>query len=311
MFSSERLGPLDALLLNMWLEGDLRFSLKYLYDHILPFGGLGTYRWLQYFKTQRRGTFELIGLDVDTFDKNEKLLSLLKKISTKDFGDQLTLDWMPPMRKSIKNKIDKVIHYALVQFQEEQKTPTNRLKMWAKNINQVLNERPRDCLFVNGFHLSRHDSGLLTNLRIPRKDMLVIGMSSVSREIPVVELTRAWFKKQKLEFPDDYGTPKFWGAYVAYYDTLTPLQIKKVLNQNIKPSSEVVEPTPFEKNCGKHFKLIPTKRNEFDYIDHSMGGMAEPFVKKVVRVSDGGFKVSDYDYVVCTPHSSYRRDMRY
>ncbi len=49
--SSERLGNFDVLLINLWLKGVIKTSQRVLYRKIIPFGGLGTYRWIKYIKS--------------------------------------------------------------------------------------------------------------------------------------------------------------------------------------------------------------------------------------------------------------------
>jgi hypothetical protein len=79
----------------------------------------------------------------------------------------------------------------------------------------------------------------------------------------------------------------------------------------VKHSSEVVSPTPFESTCGRRFSIRRTQNLRDEYIDHGMGGIAEPYVKNHIRRHTSGFDVADYDFVICIPHSSYRKDMRY
>lgn len=314
LFSSERLGILDVLLLNLWLENKLTYSLEYLYEHILPSGGLGTYRWLSYLKTQNLQSFKLIATDVDYKPNanDTKLLSLLKDITSNSFSKHLTFDGSIPDKKYVETNNDNLIRQALLQIDLESKEPNRRLSLWAQNIKKTLTEYPNEKVFINGFHLSRHGSGILKHIGIHKTQMLILGMSSISKDVPVVELTKTWLKKRDIVTTEHYGDdPKFWEEYMKFYDSLSPKKIKNILNTSIKNSLDIQTPTNFE-NIYKHrYALIKTGGLHSYYIDHGMGGMAIPYVKGIIRKIEKDFDVSDYDYVINIPHSNYRRDMRY
>lgn len=153
-FSSERLGRLDAFLMNAWLQGRVDLTLDQLYDR-LPFGGLGTYRWMEYFKRTRR-PFALVGLEIDDVASyaDPRLLPLVRSLCSPEFARAVTFTEAIDRGATPKTDDDATIKGIL------DATPRarggwrkHRLDAWFANIRACLAQHGN--LFINGFHLSR------------------------------------------------------------------------------------------------------------------------------------------------------------
>lgn len=132
-FSSERLGILDSFLMNQWLKGEIDCSLDYLYSSLLPFGGLGTYRWMRYF--QKGNNFFLVGCEMDNLNhlsekKRKNLEKVLNQFTTHQVDFNKKINW-----KAI-TKEDKIIKYGINLFLEE--GWDKRYNVWLKHIKQTI-----------------------------------------------------------------------------------------------------------------------------------------------------------------------------
>jgi len=153
-FSSERLGRLDAFLMNLWLDGQIDCTLAALYD-ALPFGGLGTFRWMEYFRATRR-PFVLAGLEIDDFSYVKlQTLRLVKSLCSPAFARAMAASKLraPVAVTAVAVTANDRAIRDIVNATHATPFDTHRQRVWFERIRACLAEHGN--LFINGFHMSR------------------------------------------------------------------------------------------------------------------------------------------------------------
>ncbi len=300
-FSSERLGLLDAMFMNLWLEGKINCSLKYLYKYILPFGGLGTYRWMNYFKNNNC-KINLVGLEADFYWSlnSKELLNTLKQFLSPEFVKYIKLDGSKLSDKAkdnIKNKYDKIVYIALHQTYLHKLDYKYRYKIWYKNMIKIIDKTNN--LFINGFHLSKSSYDLGIKLKNKYNNVLICGMTSYHIYMPIYKLNNTWLKKYNLSINDylEYGQ-KFWDIYAKFItDNEININFKKIKNL-----SKYIQPSILEKKYKNIYYILNTSK-ENGYISN-YGAFVIPIMDNYktrnIKYADN---TMDYDYIIFIPKS--------
>lgn len=301
-FSSERLGFIDAMLMNAWLDGLIPVSLESLYKDVLLFGGLGTYRIMEFFKSLRSKNkpFKLIGCEVDVLSQaKSKTIIYLKSLLTEKYGHSLDFKNIKKIGTPV-SRIDKQFSkYLTIASQDKRNNPyiesaepwKYRYKIWYSVLQK------NDKLFVNGFHLSKNE---LLHLKIP---MLCIGMASYKKELAGYDVTNL-LNDNKLTINNiaDKKSSNFWDLF---RDIVSQ---NKSWKKNTIRYDKYYEGSSIERKYINKFALMSP--NSKDYITQ-YGAQAIPYVKSKVIKSISGRAISDYDLVVFIPTSKFDIRMYY
>lgn len=300
-FSSERLGILDSFLMNKWLYGKINCSLDYLYKKVLLFGGLGTYRWMQYFKKQNQFKFYLVGCEMDQLDS----LSYEQKRNITKILNQFTsqrVDMSNLIKWEAKNYDDRIIKYAINIFYRH--GWEKRLNFWLKHMKQAINTYGN--LFINGFHLTKAKNELGRELiKCYQKKVLILGMDSLNIFHPVVFITPRWLKKHKLT-ESELWSIKFWNAFSNWYIS----QPYNVWIKNIDNLNKYIENHPNVQQYNGYFLV---KTNKIKAPIYHYGASPVPVVKgkKIPYYDNKNHQIKDYyDYIIYIPISKFNKDMR-
>lgn len=204
--SSEILTNLDVLLINLWLRGKIRCTIEDLYKKILPRGGLGTYRWMQYIK-QNNIKVKIIPSERDEFypsiftDKTE-LINALMAITTFKLTPDHFLDHDKFITLNPKTKMDKIVYkYIEDSFRDD------RLQYWFDNISSNYTKNTK--LFINGFHLDKYpiSEGVLPLDKLGKT--LHLGMGTAKMFVP--------FESEIVNLSDYYGLSELEALYKGKY----------------------------------------------------------------------------------------------
>jgi len=298
-FSSERLGILDAFLMNKWLDGKINCSLDYLYSDVLPFGGIGTYRWMVYFKKTNK-KYYLVGCEMDILDSlSEKHKNTLTKILNQLISQKVDItkkiNWIP------KTKEDKIIKYAINSFYE--KGWDNRYIFWQKNMEKEINKHKN--FFINGFHLTKGPDGLGKELIKKYKNkVFIFGMDSLNIYHPVVFINSKWLKQHNLK-KSEIWSDIFWKKFSDWYSSYPyDIWIKKIDNIH-----KYIEVNPYIKKYNGYFLIKADKiKASFSHL----GASPMPVVNnnKLSYYIDNNNKIGKYyDYMIYIPISRFNKIM--
>lgn len=331
-FTSERLGFLDAILINAWLDGDLDCDIDELFNS-LPFGGLGTYRWIKYFKGKKN--FHIVPSEVDfseSFD-DKKLMKdlkrLLKLLLSKDFYDTLKLEpSKPDNKKYIKNKYDEAVYNALYEtylYKKNKNNPDYRYIVWYNNLKDAYDKYKN--VFVCGYHLSlgrTNEDTIIKTLKQDYNNILTIGLAARRFEHPYMELSKNFLKSNNLTIQDYINNEvKFLDAFYNYY--LKNMKNYKKHLRGVNVDSEMkskyikifnLNGNNFIKNH-KDYEIINTKKESGNI--YAEGAVPIPVIKGYEDDNDNiddniddnnPNSIKNYDYVVILPLSRFEFDMR-
>lgn len=314
-FSSERLGVLDAILMNAWLEGKIKCPLMELYEEILPFGGLGTYSWMEYFK-KTKNKFNLVGCEVDAIypdeiKKNKRLCLELGKLCSPELKKHLKYGAkVVELKKYAKTKLDKEILAAISKANKYGEARQNwdaltklRIKEWTNNVKKIYAKYGN--LYINGYHLGK--STKMDNIKFPIKP-LILGLASYQMQLFTVYISEVDLKKCGLTI-ENYGemTSEFSSCFAIKINT-TPR--KKWVKRYIDKYAEG-EAMDYMRKYRNMWKLVKIKPNDKEKIIN-YGAWAFPVnnVKKINPYLMGYVvDVKNFDYVIFMPKSEVRWKM--
>jgi len=179
--SSEILTNFDVLLIHLWLHGKIKCTIRDLYEKILPRGGLGTYKWVEYIKTHKINVL-IIPSERDEFYENTfthktEFINVLNTITTFALTPEHFLDNTKFATLKPKTDIDQIVHkYIKDSFRDD------RLEYWFDNLKHYY--KPNTKLFINGFHLDKYpkSEGILPLAKLGKT--LHIGMGTSKMYVP-------------------------------------------------------------------------------------------------------------------------------
>lgn len=324
-FTSERLGFLDAILINAWLDDKLDCELEELFNSI-PFGGLGTYRWIKYFKGKKNVNIVASEVDFSYYADNKKftkkLKLLLKQILSKEFYDTMKLDSSKPNNKKyIKNKYDKEVYNALYEtYLFNINDPNYRYKVWYNNLKNTYDKYKN--MFVCGYHLSlgkTNEDTIVKSLKKDYNNIITIGLTTRKFEHPYIELTKFFLESNNLTIQDFINSEdKFWNSYFNYYMNNKNKYWKRF---NMYPDVKKKYIKIFSNNNNnfiknhKDYEILNTKKESGNIT--MIGALALPMIKNykmkldiLNEIDDNNYNtIKNYDYVIILPFSKFEHKM--
>lgn len=193
--SSECLTNIDVLLIQLYLEGKIKCTLKDLYKKYLPLGGMGTYRWIEYIK-EHKLNIRIIPSERDqfyeqTFKYKPNLIKTLNNITTLNLNQDHFFQYDNLTTLNPTTELDKLVYQYIKDSFE-----VNRMSYWFNNLSKHTKEDTK--LFINGFHLDR-DTNVKHTIQLSKLGKtLHLGMASAD--------IRVLFDNNKiLNLSDYYG----------------------------------------------------------------------------------------------------------
>lgn len=282
--------------MNKWLLGEIELSLHNLYKKI-PFGGLGTFYWMKYFKGKKY--FHLIGCEADFWYTSFDTKLLRPFISTDLYNNLPKLGDDPKhLKKFVKTLDDQYIYesYKMSYLHKNSKNTNMRYVIWCKNIVDVLYNHK---LFVNGYHFEKSFYSYKTIMKYVREDMLTISMATCIKELPIVNI--------KLR---NEASREIHKAIIKFFEEVYPKMIKThdYFKKLWKTVGKYKGHTKFEHNH-KTYEIVKIYKDDFGYI--SMNGVSPILVfnDNYNRLFDSGMNVNNYDYVIFIPISKFNKNM--
>jgi hypothetical protein len=279
-FSSERMGVIDSMIINYYLEkGGVPKNLV----EKLPFGGLGYSRIIKYLSKKDRNSYQIVGFEEDEYCKKafgNLPESFFEAKLSPTFSTQIKRGVAIKKLKPI-NENDKIWYKSLKSFADEYND--NRETFWLKEMKKKLKERGN--LFINGYHLAKGDKiGKYLEKEYPGK-VLFLGMSASDITTQVL----------LVDGEDDFIEQVRRGEY----------------EQKVENIRSICPKTSFENKIRKDWTLLKVdKKNEEERI-----GAIGCFVVisrrdyEIKSKVGGGYKIKKYDYVIFFKNSVYREKM--
>lgn len=306
-FTSERLGLIDAFLMNKWLLGEIKCSLKYLYT-ALPFGGLGTYRWMKYFKKTKIKYF-LVGCELDdikNINYKDRTIKLLKSVSSDNLKNHIQFNNI--IKVDILTENDKIIKDIINKNIKNKDWIKKRYTFWYNEINKNIKKYSK--IYINGFHLQYSSKELGLKLKNKYKNnMISLGIASKKVEVFGIFITNKFLKDNNLKV-NDYinNTNKFLDIIYSNDKFLKHCYIKDNIVELTKYFS-----FNYEYMKKPSYSLINFKNSKY-YIFKG-GCQVFPILNDVNinknKIYNGIFgkeKIKeDYDYILLIPSSKIER----
>ena len=272
-FSTEILTPVDAMIMNLWIEGKLDIELDVLYSDVLLTGGLGTYNWLEYFRGKE---FKIVGLEKDQgFYWKPQLYKILSTLLSADF--YLSINNYDQLHQFIQNEYDAIVYKQLSERHAD------RMTIWKNNIINELKSNNR--LFIVGYHLNKKELGK----SLIRYNLLCLGMGSANKHVFALDINN---------YPDksDYIL-----RGVLDYDKF--YNMHQNINTNWRQSTVRME---------KYVKLTPleSKNKKYNLVKPSIVGTINHFgyqplpICDDVQINISKNSTNIYDYIVFIPKST-------
>ncbi len=316
--SSERLGNFDVLLINLWLKGVIKTSQRVLYRKIIPFGGLGTYRWIKYIKSHPDIKIKIIPSEVDDLTNIEnfkpKFMDTIKNICSTKFGTRLCYKYLnhehiQSLKKYTETTIDKLCYQYFHDsiFTDYQ----HRFVYWLNNLENNYNSNTK--LFINGYHLWNQDSDYSMGPKMSGKfgKPLYLGMGSAYLERELLLLPGI--------LPDNIDKTKYIISkrFIKLFNSyLNKLEISGLANNKIKIEniSKYFGKTKLEEKYEDMYSVINT-RHEKGFIKIG-GNLVVPLIYAPKTILSKNIKyltinINVFDYVIFIPKSTFNYNMTY
>ena len=253
-------------------------------DHL--FSGLGTKRWLDFFKKQKKD-WDFIGVEFNPYNPKNYDPDVLKTIFSEKFVDGILRgDKVEDLKVETEN--DKLARDSFSCYQDFYK---NREKFWMKNIKSILKKNGN--LFIVGFHMDKNEPiGKMIKDKFKDK-ALFLGMAAydIKTQLLVVD--------DKNSSVEKFNKALETGRYQTRVDDI----------------SRWVPPTRLEKTLMKKSKKIELLKVESKNKDEKIRGIG-CFVAMTMseyqnhKNIEGVFDYLRYfDYIIYIKKSVYRENM--
>ncbi len=212
--SSECLTNIDVLIIQLYLEGKIRCTLKDLYNKYLPLGGMGTYRWIEYIK-EHKSNVRIIPSERDqfyekTFKYRPNLIKTLNSITTLNLNQNHFFQYNTFITLNPITEIDKLVYQYIKDSFE-----VDRMSYWFNNVSKYMRKDTK--LFINGFHLDKNG--------IKFGKTLHLGMASAD--------IRVLFDNNKiLNLSDHYGLTELEKRFKGKYAIIDCNKISGMIKTN-------------------------------------------------------------------------------
>lgn len=278
-FSTEKLGVFDAMMINYYLTRKKDIPVE-----SFEFKGLGTKRWLSYFKKIKSDRYNFVGGEFNPYNPYGYEKEALKEF----FSEQFINSILDPAEGggeiqavTDNDKLAKESFLAIENFYK------NREKFWLKNIERILDTY--DNLFIVGFHLAKNDPiGKMITSKYPDNSLF---LGTCSLEIT----TQILILDNKFNQPDSFNMALEAGKYIEKVDRI----------------DKWAPPTPFEIKRKDWSMTKVTQKNKNKKI-RGIGcyiGMTQKEYYDEKKISGIHSRLSDYDYIIFFKTSVYCEDM--
>ena len=301
-FSTERLGFIDAILMNAWLSDEISISLDRLYSDVLLFGGLGTYLVLAHFKG-RNTRPTIVGCEVDVFGQQVKshTVHYLQKLLSPDYGASLdfrNLELLGTPVTAVDKQFARAIKTAILDARNTGTVVTAAAMKYRIQVlhRAIVNVYKTSRMFMIGFHMSRRELAPIVPLSI--------GMAAYKKELAGIEVSQL-LTTNNLDVKD-LGAGA--GADTLFPELFQKEVVKKMWKWNIVNWNEYYEGTPFERKYRGMYALVAARRSK--QVIYQKGALPVAYVEgEVIPFNGVGRAICDYDYIVVIPHSKFEAKM--
>jgi hypothetical protein len=282
-FSTEKLGVFDAMMMDWYLRKDRKG--KSFPENSFQYKGLGTKRWLSYFKRLRKDRYHLVGTEFNPYDPYQYEQEALTSLFSKTFTDSLFDPLEGGGNIQVETENDKLARDSFECMEDFYK---NRESFWKLNIERVL--KKYDNLFIVGFHLSKGDPiGKMIKKMYPDSSLF---LGSAALNIT----TQILITSDKFSQPDTFNQALETGNY----------------EQKVEPIDKWASPTLFEKRRKNEFGLIKVSKSNESQKIRAIGcfiAMTRSEYEKEKKVSDIHLPLKYFDYIIYMRDSEYKEDM--
>lgn len=288
VFSSEKLGVFDAMMINYYMKN--RLPLPEGIEKIHEFSGLGTKRWINYLKKCRSERYHFLGGEFNPYKPHLYNRDALREW----FSDEFIASLMDPEHGGgeiqVVTENDRL---ARDSFQCMNDFYKNRESFWKLNIERILKEH--DNLFIVGFHLEKGEPiGNMIKKMYP-KESLFLGCCAL------------YIETQLLIVDDKYSTP----------DKFNHALETRNYEEIVEPIDKWAPPTPFEEKMEK--KSVGNEGWSMVKVRSNMKGKIRGigcFIAMNRHEYESGKKMTDiftpvksFDYIIYMRESVYEENM--
>ena len=297
-FSSERLGVIDAVLMNAWLEGALGdMSLDELFT-TLPFGGLGTYRWMQYFK-ETGLPYRLLGLAPDFLDLQDqhaaRLANALSRVCTVVSPDgPVRLKGAPTTPRD--HEVQRGI--ALAKKTVWSSFPSFR-DAWLREIKRALHAHGH--LFINGYHLARGGTLNIGQHIAAGYKPLYFGMGAPLQDRHLFSVDAEWLTTHGIK-PHEFAASAPV-AQKAWRQVCANAQDYMAAYRKSKHGTAVIAPSR-----PRAYELVKVVPGFADPAFNTWGAEPYPVLAGSPGFDDGDLRPSMFDFIAFVPRSHRARN---
>jgi hypothetical protein len=285
-FSTEKLGVFDAMVLNYYIKNNLPLpkNIEREYRSL----GLGTKRWVNYFRKLKRRKVNFVGGEFNYYDPHLYEKEILEEYFSEEFVDSIfdPIEGGGDIKAVTENdKLAKASFECIKDFY------SNRESFWKLNIRRILEKY--DNLFIVGFHLEKGEPiGKMIQEMYP-KNSLFLGSCALN------------IKTQILTISDRYASPE------AFNKALETRNYK----ETVEEIDKWVPPTNFEKRAsrgGKDFRLIKVTKSNQEQKIRGIGcfiAMISSEKEKEKKITDVFTSLKNFDFIVFIRDSVYEENM--
>ena len=280
VFSTEKLGVFDAIMINYYMKNKLPFPNK-----IYEFCGLGTKRWISYLKKCRPERYHLVGAEFNPYKPHLYNREALMEFFSNEFIDSLGKEEIQAVTENDRLARD--------SFQCMKDFYKNRESFWKLNVERIL--KKYDNLFIVGFHLDKNEPiGKMIKKMYPRES-LFLGCCALYIE------TQILIVDDKNETPDKFNRALETRNY----------------EERVEPIDKWAPPTSFEEKMEKKsighdgWSIVKVKNNSSGKI-RGIGcfiAMNRHEYESGKKATDVFTPVKNFDYIIYMRESVYEENM--
>jgi len=288
VFSSEKLGVFDAMMINYYMKN--RIPLPEGIEKIHDFSGLGTKRWINYLKKCRGDRYHFVGAEFNHYKPHLYNREALREFFSSQFVESLMDPEHGGGEIQVVTENDRL---ARDSFQCMEDFYKNRESFWKLNVKRILEKY--DKLFIVGFHLDKGEPiGKMIKKMYPSKS-LFLGSCSL------------YIETQILIVDDKYSSP----------DKFNRALETRNYEEKVEPIDKWAPPTTFEEKMEK--KSIGNNGWSMTKINSNTTGkirgigcflaMNRHEYKKDKKMSGIFTPVKRFDYIIYMRESVYEENM--
>lgn len=293
-FSSEKLGVFDAMMIEWYLRQSKKLPENL--EKIHEWCGLGTKRWLDYFKRCRSDRYHFVGAEFNPYYPHRYEMEALRELFSPEFVESL---FDPVEGGGEIVAITENDKLARASFECMKDFYGNREKFWQMNIKRILEEH--DNLFIVGFHLDKGEPiGKMIKKMYPSQS-LFIGSCSINIR------TQLLIVDDENSDPDSFNRALETRNYKEYVDDIhdwaPPTAFERRMEKNSKGECFYLYKVPSQKGGRKGDKIRG--------IGCFLAMTESEWRDKKEMKRDIFTPVNRFDYIVYMRDSRYEENMFY